>query len=502
LPALIPVASLTIVQRPLGRTDPRQGEFVAMTSESAVATWEHYLATREDGHLAELFDFLGIPSVSALPVHRAEMARAAEWVAARLRAAGVSQVALLPTGPGAPPVVTGRVEAGPDRPTALIYAHYDVQPADPLELWTTPPFEPAIRDGAVYARGASDDKGMLLATIAAVEALLRTGTMPPLNLVFCFEGEEEVFSDGLEELIAADPARFACDVVVSVDGTMYGRDQLSVTVSTKGSCALEIDLQTAAQDLHSGLFGATVPNAAQAMACLLATFHDERGRVAVAGFYDDVRELTPAERAELNAAPFDAETYLQQLGATALWGEPGYTTLERAGARPTVDVVGMTSGFTDEGIKSATPCRARAKLTCRLFADQDPARILDLLERHVAAHTPPGATVTTTRFPGAYPFAIPSDHPALLAARDVLRELGGREPLTIRIGGTLPIAPTFQRELGADMVLFAWEMPDANFHAPNEFLRLDDFRTACRGYCRYLTRLAEVLRSAPPPHAG
>jgi acetylornithine deacetylase/succinyl-diaminopimelate desuccinylase-like protein len=334
---------------------------------------------------------------------------------------------------------------------------------------------------------------MLLATIAAVEALLRTGTMPPLNLVFCFEGEEEVFSAGLPTLIRSERERFACDVVVSADGTMYSRDRLSVIVSTKGGCALQIDLRTAGQDLHSGLYGATVPNAAQALARLLATFHDENGRVAVAGFYDDVRELTPEERDELNAAPFDAETYLREIGATALWGEPGYTTLERAGARPTVDVVGMVGGFTGEGIKTVTPNRATAKLTCRLFADQDPERILDLLERHVATHTPPGATVTTTRFPGAAPFAIRRDHPGLIAARAVLRELGGQEPLTIRIGGTLPIAPIFQRELGADMVFFAWEMPDANFHAPNEFLRLDDFRAACRGYCRYLARLAEAL---------
>jgi acetylornithine deacetylase/succinyl-diaminopimelate desuccinylase-like protein len=457
------------------------------------AACDRYLAEHEERHRAELLDFLSISSISALPEHRSDMERAAEWVAARLRTAGVPEVELLANPVGGPPVVFARWPAGEDKPTALIYAHYDVQPVDPLDLWESPPFAPAIRDGAIYARGASDDKGMLFATIAAVEALAATGSLPDLNLAFCFEGAEESFSVGLPELIRAERERFRCDVVVSADGTMYARDRLSLTVSTKGGCGLGLDLRTAGGDLHSGLYGATVPNAAQAIARLLATFHDTGGRVAVEGFYDDVRELTTEERAELAAAPFAPDAYLSDLGASAFWGEPGYTPLERAGARPTVDVVGIGSGFTGEGLKTVTPCRATAKITCRLVADQEPETILDLLERHVERHRPPGATLAIERFPGAYPFEIRRDHPGLQAAREVLREMGGQEPLVQRIGGTLPIAAIFQRELGADMVFFAWEMPDARFHAPNEFLRLDDFRAACRGYCRYLPRLASAL---------
>jgi acetylornithine deacetylase/succinyl-diaminopimelate desuccinylase-like protein len=466
-----------------------------MTPDAGVPTaaWARYLAEHEERHLVELLDFLRIPSISALPEHRPDMERAAAWVAERLRAAGVPEVEVLPNPAGAPPVIYGRRQVGDGKPTVLIYAHYDTQPVDPLELWETPPFEPALRDGAVYARGASDDKGMLFATIAAVEALAAIGALPDLNLAFCFEGAEENFSGGLAELIRAERERFRCDVLVSADGLMHSRDRLSITISSKGGCALGVELRTADHDLHSGLYGATVPNAAQAIARLVTTLHDADGRVAVAGFYDDVRELTAEDRAEIAAIPFDPDAYLADTGATAFWGEPGYTPPERAGARPTLDVVGIGSGFTGEGIKTVTPCRATAKLTCRLVPNQDPERILDLLERHVRANSPPGATLATERFPGAAPFEIRRDDPGLKVAVDVLREMGGQEPLVVRIGGTLPIASVFQQELGVDMVFLAWEMPDARFHSPNEFLRLDDFRACIEGYCRYLPRLASVL---------
>lgn len=453
---------------------------------------EAYLKQHESRLIDELLEFLRIPSVAVAPEHQADRDRAAAWVADRLRRAGVPGVALLPPPDGGPPVVYGRLERGPDRPTALIYAHYDTQTPGSLDDWTSPPFAPTLRDETIYARGASDDKGMLVAAIAAVEALISTGTQPELNLIFCIEGAEESFATGLADLIRSDPARFACDVVVSADGTMVDRERLSLTVSTKGVCALAVQVQTAPTDLHSGI-GAAIPNAAQTLARLVATLHDEAGRVNVAGFYDDVRELTPAERTDLANSGFDSAAFLAETGAAAFWGEPDYTPIERLGSRPTIDLVGISGGPGGDHIHAITPGQATAKFSCRLVPNQDPDRIQALIRRHLEQRCPAEATLTITSMPGIYPFAIDRDHPALAAARDVLRQMTGQEPMVWRTGGALPMAAVFQRELGADMVFFAWSMPDANVHAPDERLRLDDFWACAQGYCRYLPRLATAL---------
>jgi len=451
------------------------------------AAWNRYLEEKAERHIAELSALLRIPSVSALPEHESDLAAAADWLVAYLRRIGVPEVSLLETGAG--PVVYGHWPV-PGQPTVLIYGHYDVQPADPLDLWETPPFEPTIRDGRLYARGASDDKGAVFSAIAAVEALTRDGP-PPLGLKFFIEGEEEVGSGHLPALVAAERERLACDVIVSADGVMYGRELPSLTIASKGLAACQIDLRTAETDMHSGQFGAAVANAARAMAEVVANFHTADGRVAVEGFYDDVRDLTPEERLQIDSVPFDEAAFLREINATEAWGEAGYTLLERVFARPTLDVNGLWGGFQGGGAKTVTPCEAHAKVSCRLVPNQDPSRILDLIERHLETHQPTGATATLERFAGsARPFAIAPDHPALTTAAAVLRDLYDREPLMIRLGGTLPVAEIFQRELGADMVFFAWEMPDARLHAPNEFIALDDFQIACRAYCRYLTALA------------
>ena len=449
---------------------------------------DDYLERNADRHVAELRAFLSIPSVSALAAHRPDVLAAADWLADRLRAIGVPEVALLPTGAG--PVVTGHWSV-PGQPTALIYGHYDVQPADPLDLWETSPFAPTLRDGRLFARGASDDKGALLAALNGIEALIKTDGAPPIGLAFFLEGEEEIGSPSLPDLVHAERERLACDFVVSADGGMYGREMPSLTVATKGLAGCQIDLRTAATDLHSGQFGAAVPNAARSISQLVASLHDADGRVAVAGFYDRVRDLTAEERAEIAAVPFDEAAYLAGIGAPAAWGEPGFSPLERAFARPTLDVNGIWSGFQGEGAKTVTPASAHAKLTCRLVPDQDPDEILDLIERHVAGHQPTGAEARIVRHPGsARPFAIRRDHPALVTAGATLRDLYGRDPLVIRLGGTLPVAEIFQRELGADMVFFAWEMPDTQLHAPNEFIALSDFRLSARAYAAYLPALA------------
>ncbi|HKG25672.1 MAG TPA: dipeptidase [Thermomicrobiales bacterium] len=456
---------------------------------STNGAWEALLAGEREQHLAEFFEFLRIPSVSALPAHLPDIERAANWTADRLRRAGVPEVEILPT--GGKPLVWGRWHVADDQPTALIYAHYDVQPPDPLDLWTTPPFEPTIRDGTIYARGSADDKNGVLQTILATEALARTRGQPPINLVFFFEGEEEIGSPSVAPFISAARDRLACDWVISADGLMWGVGQPSLTVSTKGMCACEVHLRTANTDMHSGVYGAFVGNAAQAMAHLVASLHTPDGRVAVAGFYDRVREPTAEERAEAAKVPFDEEAIRKGLDSPGFWGEPGYSPLERSWLRPTLDVNGIWGGFQGDGKKTVTPAEAHAKITCRLVPDQDPAEILDLIERHAAAHTPTGASVTFVRQSGrARPFAISRDNPALVTAGETLRGLTGQDPLIIRLGGTLPIAEVFHQELGAEMVFYGFGSMDCNAHAPNEWLRVEDFHLGVRAYCAYLTALA------------
>lgn len=436
-----------------------------------------YLAANHDRHLAELFDFLRVPSVSALPAHQQDMVRAANWVVERLKIIGVPEVMALET--GGHPLVWGRWQVDPAQPTVLIYAHYDVQPPDPLDLWQSPPFEPEVRDGKIYARGAGDDKGGLFATIMMLEALCAVHGQPPVNLVFFFEGEEEIGSPNVAPAVNAWPERFACDYVLSADGMMWSDDHLSLTVATKGMAKCQVDLRTAAQDTHSGLYGATIRNAAQAMAMLAASFHTADGTVAVKGFYGGVRLPTRVEQDEIEAAPFDEPAFLAAVGASIPYGEPGYSTLERAWLRPTLDFNGMWSGFQGVGSKTVTPSEAHLKITCRLVPGQDPAEILDLIKAHVARHTPPGAAATVVETGGhSRPFAVDRSDTALLAAADVLRELAGVEPVVIRLGGTLPIAEVFQQKLGADMVFFAWSLPECNAHAPNEWYRVEDLQSA------------------------
>jgi acetylornithine deacetylase/succinyl-diaminopimelate desuccinylase-like protein len=451
--------------------------------------YEQYLRDNEARHLEEVNTALRFPSVSALPAHRDDMRATAEWVAAFMRRIGVPEVELIDGGGHL--LVYGRWVVEPGAAVAMIYGHYDVQPPDPLELWETGPFEPAVRDGKLYGRGAADNKGNVVAVLQAVEALVQTDGKPPVNLIFFFEGEEEIGSPTVAPITRANRERLACDVVISADGVMYGVDDPSLTLSTKGMLKGEIHLRTADRDLHSGLYGAATPNAVQSMAQLLATLHTAEGAVAVAGFYDQARPLSDRERQETAEVPFDEAAFLAESGAKASWGEPGYTALERIWLRPTLDLNGMWGGFQGAGMKTVTPCEAHAKFTCRLVAGQDPDEILRLIQAHVARHCPPWATAEAIGSEGSsVAFEIRRDHPTLLAAADVLRELYGKEPLNIRLGGTLPIAEVFQTELGAEMVFFSWEQSDNSLHAPNEHVRLSDLAMARRAWCLLLTRLA------------
>jgi acetylornithine deacetylase/succinyl-diaminopimelate desuccinylase-like protein len=451
--------------------------------------WESYLADHEQAQLAALFDFLRIPSISALPEYAPELQRACDWVADRLRFMGVPEVAQVPT--ARHPVVIGRWQVDAGKPTVMIYGHYDVQPPDPVERWISPPFAPTIRDGRIYARGATDDKGNIFAPLAAVEALARSNGRPPVNLVFFIEGEEEIGSPSLPDFVRAERERLACDFVVAADTSMFGFDEPSLILSSKGLAACQIDVRTGRSDLHSGLYGAAAPNAVQALVRLAASFHAADGRIAVAGFYDRVRPPTEADRADAARAPFDEEAFRKSIDAPALFGEPGYSALERRWLRPTIDLNGIWGGFADAGVKTVTPAEAHLKLTARLVLDQDPDEVLDLIARHVERHAPAYAAVSMTRFPGsARPFAIDRGHRGLVRAGEALQRLYGKEPLMIRMGGTLPVAAIFKRELGLDTVFLGWGMPGNQIHAPNEWMRVIDLQRAMRGFCLYLTALA------------
>lgn len=450
---------------------------------------ESYFQENRDRHLAELQEFLRIPSISALPEYGPAVRDAAEWTAERLGDAGVAAVRIIET--GGHPAVYAEWLGAPGAPTVLVYGHYDVQPPDPLDRWATPPFEPSIREGRIYARGVSDDKGPLFIAIKAAEALLALNHRLPLNVKFLFEGEEEVGSPNLRPLIEANAEMLAAGLVLSADGAMWRASESSLTLAGRGLCAFQVGLRTARTDLHSGRHGGGVPNALHALAELVAGLHDQEGRVAVDGFYDRVLPLTPAERSQLAALPFDEEAYCGDLQLEALIGEPGYSTLERQWARPTLECNGLWGGFQEEGSKTVIPCEAHAKFTCRLVPDQRPEEVLDLVEAHLRSHAPKGARVHVRRFPGsALPYRIPSDYPALKIAGEVLEGVTGMPPLYVRMGGTLPAAEVFTELLKAYTLFFSFSTADEQFHAPNEFFRLERFDAGARAWTALWQKLA------------
>jgi acetylornithine deacetylase/succinyl-diaminopimelate desuccinylase-like protein len=430
-----------------------------------------YLHQHHDRILAELVEFASIPSVSTDPAHRADVDRAAAWVAGQLTAAGLQTVEILPT--PRHPVVYAQWLGAPGAPTVLVYGHYDVQPPEPLGKWTGDPFQPTEHDGRLYARGVSDDKGPMLIPIKVAEAYFATRGALPVNVKFLFEGEEEIGSPSLAPFVEQHAGRLAGDVVLSADGAMWRIDVPSLTVASRGLVTLELSLYGPAKDLHSGRHGGAVANPLHAMAELIASLHTPDGRVAVTGFYDRVLELSPAERAAVAALPFEDAAYLAQVGAAATFGEPGYSTLERQWTRPTLEVNGMWGGYEGQGSKTITPAEAHAKLSCRLVPDQDPDQILALVTRHLQDHLPPGVRLEIkAEGHAALPYQIPSDHPALTAARAVLAEIDGRDPLIVRMGGTVPICEVFRRVLAMDTVFFSFSTADEDFHGPNEFFRI------------------------------
>jgi acetylornithine deacetylase/succinyl-diaminopimelate desuccinylase-like protein len=454
-----------------------------------------YFVAERTRHLEEYREFLRIPSVSALPSHREDMMRAADWVAHALRSAGVPTVDILPT--EGHPVVYGAWPAEkPGTPTLLLYAHYDTQPADPLHEWTTPPFEPTIRDGCMYARGASDDKGNLLLTIKVVEAYFALQGRPPIGLIFLFEGEEEIGSPNLRACIQEHKDLLRADAVMSADSVMWANDTPSLVLGSKGLIALQIDVRGAESDLHSGLHGGLAPNPLNALTTMLGSMWTLDGKVQIEGFYDELRPLSEQERAEIAAVSFDEASYARSIGISAPVGEPGYGPLERNWARPTLDINGIWGGFQGEGSKTVIAREAHAKITCRLAPDQVPSHVIATIERHIQTHCPAGITVTVQQTAGSSSaFAIAPTHPVLHVAREVLRASYNRDPLLIRLGGTLPVADYFQKDLGQDIVFLAWSMPDEHLHGPDEFFRLENFDRGLRVYADLFERLSEQWNS-------
>lgn len=443
-----------------------------------------YISQNRDRFVAEHLEFDRIASISSLPQHKAEVRTAAEWTAARMARAGLKNAAIVETA-GHPSAYAEWLGA-PGKTTLLFYGHFDVQPVDPLNLWTTPPFEPQIRDGRIYARGASDDKSGVLSLIQAIEAVLQGEGKLPLNIKILFEGEEEIGSPNLHAVLKARRAQLACDHVISVDGGQWSETDGGILVSLKGMCGGQIDVYGASTDLHSGIFGGAAQNPLAALAHILAALRDPDGRVLVDGFYDDVVELTPAERKAIADVPFDGEALRARLGIPALAGERGYTALERMWARPTLDVNGMWGGFQGGGSKTVLPAEAHAKITCRLVANQDPSKILELLAAHIQKVTPAGVRVEFKPMPGtAFPYSMPLDHPVNEAIKRVLTAVYGKPPYYIRMGGSVPVTGMFERELGTKVATLSFALEDEQMHAPNEFWRLSSLDKALKAYALF-----------------
>jgi acetylornithine deacetylase/succinyl-diaminopimelate desuccinylase-like protein len=441
-----------------------------------------------------MFDFFRIPSVSSLPEHASDVRRAGEWVMARMQAAGIENVEMLETGDKFPahPIVYGDWLHAPGKPTVMIYGHFDVQPVDPIDLWDSPPFEPVIKQGKVYARGSNDDKGNMLVPILAVEALLNSGGKLPVNVKFFLEGQEEIGSPTVTSAVQAHAAKFACDMVISADGGQWSETQPELAIGLRGLCAMQINVTGPNRDVHSGMYGGAIQNPIHALIRLLDSMRSPEGKILVAGFYDDVRPLSEQERQQITAIPYQEEEYKATLALNDLFGEPGYSTRQRIWARPTLEVNGIWGGFQGAGSKTVIPSTAHAKITCRLVADQDPAKVLETLKEHIATHTPPGVSVTLDISASASkPYLMPADHPGNLAARDVHLDLYDQEPFYVRSGGSIPVCALFHEVLGVYTVNFGFALPDERQHSPNEFWRLASFDRGQQAYCMLLERLGE-----------
>jgi acetylornithine deacetylase/succinyl-diaminopimelate desuccinylase-like protein len=423
--------------------------------------------------LEDLKTFVRIPSISTDPESKSEMRHAAEWAAQELRALGMDHVEIYPT-KGHPVVYGELLKAGPDKPTILLYGHYDVQPAEPLELWESSPFEPEQRGDNLFGRGASDMKGQVIASMKAIEALVNNGGFP-VNLKYIIEGEEEISSTNLEVFIAAHKELLASDFALNPDAGMIARDMPTITYGLRGLAYFELRVYGPDHDLHSGLFGGTVHNPAQVLCELIAGMHDEQGRITLPGYYDSVLPISAEERAEFARLPMNEAYYLEQTGAPALFGEGGYTPLERVGGRPTLEVNGLLSGFTGEGSKTVLPAMAMAKISMRLVPNQHPEEVSKQLLKYLEAHAPATIRYEVKDVNSGLPSITNRNLPAISALSDAMEKVFGRRPVYRREGGSIPVTAQISEILGIDSILTGFGLPDDNLHAPNEKIHLPTF---------------------------
>jgi acetylornithine deacetylase/succinyl-diaminopimelate desuccinylase-like protein len=444
---------------------------------------ERYLDENAERRLESYKALLRIPSISGIPAHAPDCRRAAEFAAAELKAAGMEHVDVSETG-GHPVVYADWLHA-PGRPTVLVYAHYDVQPADPLDLWESPPFEPIVKDGKMLARGASDCKCHVSMHTRAIEALIATRKVLPVNLKVIFEGEEESASLHLDAWLEANKERLKADFAVISDTGFFEGNLPAVTIGLRGLAYLQLNVTSSTVDLHSGVYGGAVDNPANALCQIVAALKGPDGVVRVPGFYDDVVPLSPADRKAFADLPWNDDEYRDSLGVAALHGEPGFTTLERTGARPTLDVNGIWGGFEGEGTKTIIPAHAHAKISCRLVANQDPARIFRLVADYIAKVAPRTVRVTVDDLSGGRPSLIPIDNPAAQAAARALEATFGRAPLYVREGGSVPVCASIESILGQPVVMLGFAPADGRFHAPNEWMWMSNFETGIRTIARF-----------------
>ncbi|WP_462252955.1 dipeptidase [Ferruginibacter sp.] len=434
--------------------------------------WKDYQAQNKDRFLNELLDLLRIPSVSAKSEHKTDMIKCAEAVKARLLEAGADKVEIYET--AGHPLVYGEKIIDANKPTVLVYGHYDVQPADPLELWKSGPFEPVIIDGKIYARGSCDDKGQFYMHVKALETMVKTNSMTT-NIKFCIEGEEEVGSPNLATFVKSHKELLKADVILISDTAMISLDTPSIDIGVRGLSYIEVEVTGPNRDLHSGVYGGAVANPITILAKMIASLHDENNHITIPGFYDDVAIATDEERKLMALAPFDAAAYADDLGVKELWGENGFSTNERTGIRPTIELNGIWGGYTGEGAKTVLPGKAFAKISARLVPNQTSDKITDLLINHLKKIAPPYVTVKASLHHGGEPYMTPIDSKAYKAAAKAMETTFGKTPIPVRGGGSIPICALFEKELGIKIVFMGFGLDSDNLHSPNEKFNLDNF---------------------------
>ncbi len=454
-----------------------------------------YATDHQQTDLDSLISLLKIPSVSTQPAHNADTAAAAALVAQQMTDAGLDNVRLIPTGRH-PLVYADWLHAGPEKPTVLIYGHYDVQPAEPLDLWSSPPFEPVITDDYIYARGASDDKGQMLIHIKAAAAWLATSGRLPLNVKFLIEGEEESGGESLHTFIPENREILAADTALVSDTAMFAPGQPSLVYGLRGNCYMLIDLTGPTHDLHSGSYGGGINNPLNALGHLIAALKGPDGHIMIPGFYDDVRPLSLQEREMLGSYPLDEATWLAETGAPAPWGEAEYSLAERLGARPTLDVAGIIGGYTGPGGKTVLPSTVHAKITMRLVPDQDPQKIAALFEAFTASVLPPSITATVTALSGSAASLVDPNTPAMQAAASAYEAVFGRAPVYAREGGSIPVIGQFQSDLGLETVLMGFGLPGDHIHSPNERFYLPNYYAGIQTSIRFLQAYAQMETGA------